>query len=154
MPRALYLVLGLLVFLSLPAFAATVDSVKGKVLISHGDGFQQVTSGTQAKAGDRLKAGPGGSAKLVYSDRCQISVVPGRVVSVGKQPPCTAPSLAGLEQVPPQEGFFSDPVVPFAVGAAIGWGIFCATTYCRDHHEGGGRHARRDREEVEQPASP
>jgi hypothetical protein len=30
-------------------------------------------------------AGPGGSAKLVYSDRCQVSVIPGRVVSVGKQ---------------------------------------------------------------------
>ena len=29
MPRALYLVLGLLVFLSLPAFAATVDFGQG-----------------------------------------------------------------------------------------------------------------------------
>jgi hypothetical protein len=117
----------LLIFLSLPAFAATVDSVKGKVLINRGQGFQQVTSGAQANAGDQLMASRGGSAKLVYSDRCQVSVVPGRVVNVGRQPPCTAPSLAGLEEVPPQEGFFRDPVVPFAVGAAIGWGILCAT---------------------------
>jgi hypothetical protein len=151
MHRALYFVPGLLIFLSLPAFAATVDSVKGKVLINRGEGFQQVTSGTQANAGDRLMAGPGASAKLVYSDRCQISVVPGRVVSVGKQPPCTAQSLVGEDY---REGFFSNPVPPFAITAAIGWGIFCATTYCRDHHEGGGRRVRRDREEVEKPASP
>ena len=144
-------VLSTVLLLCFPAVAATVDSVKGKVLINRGEGFQQVTSGTQANAGDRLMASPGGSAKLIYSDRCQISVVPGRVVSVGKQPPCTAPSLVGEDY---REGFFSNPVPPFAVAAAIGWGIFCATTYCRDHHEGGGRHARRDREEVEKPASP
>ena len=142
MHRAWYLVPGLLIFMSVPAFAATVDSVKGKVLINRGDGFQQVTTGAQANAGDQLMAGPGGSAKLVYSDRCQVSVIPGRVVSVGKQPPCTAPSLVGENS---REGFFSNPVPPFVVGAAIGWGIFCATTYCREHNreganrQGGGR---------------
>jgi hypothetical protein len=145
MIRAVF-VLSTVLLLCCPAFAATVESVKGKVLINHGDGFQQARSGAPAHAGDRLMASPGSSAKLVYSDRCQVKVVPGSVVSVGKQPPCTAPSLAGLEQVPPQEGFFSNPVPPFAVGAAIGWGIFCATTYCREH-EGGGRR-------VSQPASP
>ena len=111
MHRALYVVPGLLVFvslpfMSLPAFATTVDSVKGKVLINRGEGFQQVTTGAQANAGDQLMAGPGGSAKLVYSDGCQVSVVPGRVVSVGKQPPCTAPSLVGEEL---QSGFLEDP---------------------------------------------
>ena len=107
---AWYLVPGLLIFMSLPAFTATVDSVKGKVVINRGDGFQQVTTGAQANAGDQLMAGPGGSAKLVYSDRCQVSVVPGRVVSVGKQPPCTAPSLVGEDF---REGFFGNPVPPF-----------------------------------------
>ena len=135
MHRALYFVPGLLIFLSLPAFAATVDLVKGKVLINRGQGFQQVTGGAQANAGDQLMASPGGSAKLVYSDRCQVSIVPGRVVNVGKQPPCTAPSLVG----PTKEGFYSNPLLPFGVTAAVGWGIFCATTYCRDH--GGGRSA-------------
>jgi hypothetical protein len=148
MNRTFLIVLSTVLLFCCPAFAATVDAVKGKVLLNQGDGFQQVTTGVQVNAGDLLMAGPGGSAKLVYSDRCQVSVVPGRVVSVGKQPPCTAPSLAGLEQVPPEETFFSNPVVPFAVGAAIGWGIFCAATYCRDH-EGGGRRAR-----FEEPASP
>ena len=148
MRRALYLVSSWLIFLSVPGFAATVDAVKGKVLINRGEGFQQVTTGAQANVGDRLMAGPGGSAKLVYSDRCQVSLVPGRVVSVGKQPPCTAPSLVGDDY---REGFFSNPVPPFVVGAAIGWGIFCAATYCRDH-EGGGRRVRG--EDFEEPGSP
>lgn len=134
MNRTFIIVLSTVLLFCCPAFAATVDAVKGKVLINRGDGFQQATSGTKANAGDRLMAGPGGSAKLVYSDRCQVSIVPGRVVSVGKQPPCTAPSLVGEDS---REGFFSNPVPPFVVGAAIGWGIFCAATYCRDH--GGGR---------------
>jgi hypothetical protein len=133
MHRAWYFVPGLLIFMSLPAFAATVDSVKGKVLINRGEGFQQVTTGAQANAGDQLMAGPGGSAKLVYSDRCQVSVVPGRVVSVGKQPPCTAQSLVGEDD---RAGFWNTPV-PFAIGAAVGWGIFCAGTDCLDRNREG-----------------
>ena len=148
MHRALYLVPGLLIFLSVPAVAATVESVNGKVLINRGDGFQPVTNGARANVGDRLMAGPGGSAKLLYSDRCRVSIVPGRVVSVGKQPPCTAQSLVGEDY---RQGFFNNPVPPFAISAAIGWGIFCATIYCRDH-EGGGRRVRR--EDFEEPASP
>ena len=141
-------VLSTVLLLCCPAVAATVESVNGKVLINHGDGFRQATSGAQAKAGDQLMAGPGASAKLVYSDRCRVSVVPGRVVSVGKQPPCTAQSLVGEDY---REGFFSNPVPPFVVGAAIGWGIFCAATYCRDH-EGGGRRFRGG--SLSQPSSP
>jgi hypothetical protein len=38
-------------------------------------------------------------------------------------PPCTAVSLAGLETAPADKPFFSDPVVPFAISATIGWGI-------------------------------
>ena len=74
-----------------------MDSVKGKVLINRGDGFQPATSGTNANAGDLLMANAGGSAKLIYPGGCQVSIIPGRVVSVGKQPPCTAPSLVGEE---------------------------------------------------------
>jgi hypothetical protein len=142
MNRTLFLVTSTVLLFCYPAFAATVESVKGKVLIDHGDGFQQTASGAQANAGDRLMADSGSSARLIYSVSCQISVIPGKVVSVGDRPPCTAPSLAGLETVPPpQEGFFTNPLLPFAVTAAVGWGIFCAATYCRDHNHGGGRPA-------------
>ena len=133
MKRTFVIVLSTVLLICCPAFAATVDAVKGKVLINRGDGFQQATTGTQANAGDLLMANAGGSATLVYPRGCQVSVIPGRVVSVGKQPPCTAQSLVGEDY---REGFWNTPV-PFAIGAAVGWGIFCATTYCRDHNDEG-----------------
>ena len=148
MKGSLYLVPVLALFASLPASAATVEAVKGKVLINRGEGFQQAASGAQAKSGDMIMASSGGSAKLVYPGGCQVKVVPGRVVSVGKQPPCTAPSLIGEAS---DGGFFSNPIYPFATSAAIGWGIFCAATYCRDDDGGGGR---RFNQQVGQPASP
>jgi hypothetical protein len=138
MHRAQYGVFALVVLLGLPALAAspaTVESVKGTVLINHGDGFVPAGNGAQAKPGDLLIANAGGSAKLVYSGGCQVKVIPGRVVSVGKQPPCKA--AWGLEEGPPQ---LTNPLLPFAVTAGVGWGIFCAATYCRDPG-GGGRPA-------------
>ena len=79
-------------------------------------------------------ASAGGSAKLVYPGGCQVRVIPGTVVSVGKQPPCTAPYDVGYN---PPPHLFNNPLVPFAIGGAIGWWIFCAVEYCRD--DDGGR---------------
>ena len=106
-------------------------------MIDRGDGFQQATTGTQANAGDLLMANAGGSATLVYPRGCQVSVIPGRVVSVGKQPPCTAQSSVGEDY---REGFWNTPV-PFAIGAAVGWGIFASQhiaviTTTRDETDG------------------
>ena len=123
------------ILMSLPAFAATVQSVKGKILINRGEGFQPVTEGAQANAGDRLMADAGGSAKVVYPGGCQVRVIPGTVVSVGKQPPCTAPYMSDLiEPAPPP--VYSNPLLPFAGTAAVGWGIFCAVEYCQDDDPG------------------
>ena len=152
MNRTFVIVLSTVLLFCCPAFAATVDAVKGKVLINRGDGFQPATSGVQANAGDLLMASAGGSAKLIYPGGCQVSIIPGRVVSVGKKPPCTAPSLVGEAT----EGFFSNPVPPFVVGAAIGWGIFCAAKYCReDNGEGrNGQGGHRRLGGIGEPASP
>src|SRR5690242_10563991 len=88
--------LGLL--LTSAASAATVDSIKGRVLLDRGDGFQVLTASTTADAGAKIMAGPGGSAKVLYADGCAIEVRPGAVVTVGAKSPCTAPYLAGLEE--------------------------------------------------------
>ena len=79
-------------------------------------------------------ASAGGSAKLVYPGGCQVRVIPGTVVSIGKQPPCTAPY--DVRYNPPPH-LFNNPLVPFAIGGAIGWGIFRAVEYCRDDDGGG-----------------
>ena len=107
--------------LTLPASATSIEAVKGKVLINHGEGFQQAASGAQANAGDLVMASAGGSAKLVYPGGCQVRVIPGTVVSVGKQPPCTAPYDLRYNPAP---HLFNNPLVPFAIGGAIGWGSF------------------------------
>ena len=149
MRRGLYFVPVLMLFASLPASAATVEAVMGKVLINRGEGFQQAASGAQANAGDLVMASAGASAKVVYAGGCQVKVIPGRVVSVGKSPPCTAPSLVGEVD----DSWYRNPLVPFGVTAAVGWGIFCAATYCRDEGGGGGR-GRRFNQQVGNPASP
>ena len=113
--------------------------MKGKILINRGEGFQPVTKGAQANAGDRLMADAGGSAKVVYPGGCQVRVIPGTVVSVGKQPPCTAPYMSDLiEPAPPP--CLQQPTRALRGAAAIGWGIFCAVEYCRDD-DGGRRDA-------------
>ena len=66
-------------------------------------------------------ASAGGSAKLVYPGGCQVRVIPGTVVSIGKQPPCTAPY--DVRYNPPPH-LFNNPLVPFAIGGAIGWASF------------------------------
>ena len=134
-----------LLLLTLPASAASVEAVKGKVMINRGEGFHPAVSGAPTNAGDLVMASAGGSAKLVYPGGCQVKIIPGNVVSVGNKPPCTAPSLAGLDTPPPPAPVYSNPLLPFAATAAIGWGIFCAVEYCRD--DDGGRR-------VSQPASP
>jgi len=140
MNRAQYRVFALVVFLGLPTLAtsttsaATVESVKGKVLINHGDGFVPTVNGAQVEPGDLLMAKAGGSAKLVYPGGCQVKVIPGRVVSVGKQPPCKAPWSVGEGAY--QDSFFTNPLLPFAITAGVGWGIYCAAIWCRER--GGG----------------
>ena len=93
-------------------------------------------------------ADAGGSAKVVYPGGCQVRVIPGTVVSVGKQPPCTAPYMSDLiETAPPP--VYTNPLLPFAATAAIGFGIFCAVEYCQDDDDNGRR-----REKENKPASP
>ena len=81
-------------------------------------------------------ASAGGSAKVVYPGSCQVRVIPGTVVSVGKQPPCTAPYMSDLIEPAPPPVYSSNPLVLFGAAAAIGWGIFCAVEYCQDDDPG------------------
>src|SRR4029079_4157874 len=85
------------VCLSLPASAATLDAVEGKVLINHGKGFQPAATGTEARAGDLVMANPGGSAKLVYPGGCVTAIQAGRVITVNDGSKCPQPMLLGSD---------------------------------------------------------
>jgi hypothetical protein len=101
-------------FLSPSAFAATVESVQGPVSFNHGEGFRQVAGTTAAAVGDKVMAGPGGSASIVYPDGCAVTVNPGAVVTIQEPSPCKA-------------GFINN-LAPFAVGTAIVAGAFVIST--------------------------
>jgi hypothetical protein len=116
------------------ASAATVDSIKGRILLSRGDGFVVLAAPTTANPGDRVMASADGNAKLRYADGCVIDIRPGAVVSVGEKSPCTAPYLGGLE------GPVVQPGPPFLlIGAgilAVTFGALCGNdVICEEEHE-------------------
>ena len=64
--------------------AATVTTVTGKVSINRGSGFAPISSETTANPGDRVMAGPSGSAEIIYENGCRERVEPGSVVRVAE----------------------------------------------------------------------
>lgn len=74
---------------SVAAEAATLDSIQGEVLVSHGGGYEVVNGPTELKPGDSVIANPGGSAQVVYPDGSSVLVQAGSVVTVG-EPAATA----------------------------------------------------------------
>jgi hypothetical protein len=76
--------------LSSEASATTVTSISGKVSINRGNGFSRISTDTSAKGGDRVMAGPSGSAEIVYDDGCRVKVEPGAVVTIAATSSCKA----------------------------------------------------------------
>jgi len=118
------------VLLATPAWAgATVETVKSPVSINHGQGYQEATKTASVANGDQVMAGPGGHAKIIYSDGCVTDVYPGGVAAVGK---CYKPMTAGLEVPPPVTPI---PWVPVVLGAGVIAVGICAVSDCfRNDH--------------------
>ncbi len=76
------------IFLCPSALAATVKPVQGEVLVNRGNGYEYVRGTSQASVGDIVMARPGGSAQVVYNDKCSVTVRPGQVVTIASEPPC------------------------------------------------------------------
>ena len=70
------------------AFAATVTSERGEVLVNRGAGYKPVTQPMQATAGDQVMAKPKSSGRVVFSDGCTVIVVPGVVFIIAAKSPC------------------------------------------------------------------
>ena len=77
-----------------PAWAITVEVVKGEVSVKQGEGFRKIAGPTEVYRGDKVMAAPGGQAKIVYANGCVVPVGPGGVATVGE---CKQPMTAGLE---------------------------------------------------------
>jgi len=74
--------------------AVTLSNIEGAVSVNHGDGFQPAAIGTTLSSGDRVRAGAGGSANIVYENGCSTRIGPNQVAVVLAAPPsCAGASL-------------------------------------------------------------
>jgi len=118
------------------ASAATLDSVTGQVAVNRGDGFRLVEGTVQTGAGDLIKAGPSGSANLIYADGCVVKVKPGSLLRVSAKSPCKATYYLGDQS---DSGFIRQ-LGPFALGGAAVFTAFCIST-CDNNGTGNNRSA-------------
>ena len=122
-----------------PAWAITVEVVKGEVSVKQGEGFRKIAGPTEVYRGDKVMAAPGGQAKIVYANGCIVPVGAGGVATVGE---CKEPMTAGLE-APPAAVPAAVPWVPIVLGAGVVAVGLCAV-FCFEEHGHG----------VHQPKSP
>lgn len=73
------------------AEGARVNSVTGSVMISQNGRFVPASNGTVLRAGDRIVAS-NGSARLVYSDGCNVAVSARSMATVAAASPCVGGS--------------------------------------------------------------
>ena len=85
---------GCAVLLTSSAWAATLEPAQGDLSVNQGQGFQPVNSRIDAKVGDSVMVGPGGTATLTYDDGCTVTVQPGSVTTIAPLSPCAAGSYA------------------------------------------------------------
>jgi hypothetical protein len=123
-----------------PAWATTVEVVKGVVSVKQGEGFRQIAGPTQVYTGDKVMTAPGGQARIVYPNGCLVQIGSGGLATVGE---CKEPMTAGLDTPEP-----CDPNDPKALcaaaaphgpywlyaGIAVGIGVgICAASGCFEH---------------------
>ncbi len=67
---------------------ATLQPVMGGALVSHGQGYQRVTTESGLRLGDRVMVSEGNGATLTYPDGCKLDIRPGAVHIVRPVSPC------------------------------------------------------------------
>jgi len=70
------------------AAPATLASLGGDVMVSHGAGFVHATSKMALRPGDKVVSMKGGSARLVYANGCSVVLTGGSTATVAKSAPC------------------------------------------------------------------
>lgn len=93
-------------------FAANVANIQGQTLLNAGSGYRQLVGATEAGAGSKVMANPGGQAQVTYPDGCVVTVNPGQVYTIAPASPCSQ-GAAPLGS-------------PYAIGAALVGGVAAA----------------------------
>jgi hypothetical protein len=94
--------------------AATLHSIEGDVMINRGDGYEFARAEVDLDPGHHVIVSPTGSAQILYPDGCDVSVLPGTVVPIRKQSPCSLET--GAIPAAPLIGL----ALPLAAGGAAG----------------------------------
>lgn len=103
MTRSLALILCLV---SAPAFAnepvaiASLSAQEGTVLVNTGDAFVTATDSQALHVGDRVMVMEGGSASVLFTDGCVLSLESGSIVDVPAMSTC-AGAVATVQQIGP-----------------------------------------------------
>ena len=88
------LCLGCAILVASPSWATIVEPGVGALSINQGKGFKPVKHRINAKVGDSVMVGPGGTATVVYDDGCKVNVEPGAVTTIARLSPCASGSNA------------------------------------------------------------
>lgn len=70
------------------ADAATLEVLRGRVLVNSGHGFKVAGTYSELRVGDKIIADPGSAAVVVYPNGCSVPVIMGSVVEVAGRSPC------------------------------------------------------------------
>jgi len=98
------------------AWSASVVDIEGRVLANSGAGFKRLSGPVAVRPGTRVMANPGGSATIIYDNGCREQVMPGGVVTVRSEGPC---SLAAAET----GSVYALGAVAIGAGAAVAIGL-------------------------------
>lgn len=104
--------------LNAPARAATVNALKGQVLVNGGQGYRLVDSPTRLGPGGTVVANPGAVAQVVYAGDCRVTVQPGSVYLIAPQPPCQTGEPTQSGGLPDKGGTTGGSGTAWALGAA------------------------------------
>jgi hypothetical protein len=96
------------------ARAASLENAEGDVRVNQGPGFAAVQSSAELAAGDKIKVGRKGAARLVYDDKCAVKLPAGSLTTVARHSPCSFIA----QDLPYTKG---EPYVPLAEAGDPWW---------------------------------
>lgn len=129
----------LVILFSYSAQAATLEAIKGGVLVSRaGSSYKAVSQPTPLNAGDSVIANPGGTAKVVFGNGCVDTIEPGMVYRVPDTPLChtgsyTYGSLKDAVPVVAETRDYTALAVGTAVAGGVGIAILASSDDDDDH---------------------
>lgn len=101
---------------AMDATVAQLSGVKGSVIVNQ-DGSYSKGSTNSLRAGARIVADAGASARISYADGCVVTVAPNAVATVGDKSPCESGGLVKTHQ--PMDFGDSGYVIPLIIVGAI-----------------------------------